>query len=68
MPRPCGTNISEKVSYLCEIRTKEKQNSGVQLNPVQVFKERPIMLHKTQPMNLKQNLKSKKHGHGTDRQ
>ncbi len=31
----------------------------------EVFKERPIMLQKTYPMNLKQqNKKSKKHGHG----
>jgi hypothetical protein len=72
MPRPCGTKISEKVSYLCEIRAKEghKKNKIWSITkPVQVFKERPIMLHKTQPMNLKQqNQKSKKHRHGTDRQ
>jgi hypothetical protein len=32
MPRPCDTKIAEKVSYLCEIKTKEghkKHNSGI---------------------------------------
>jgi hypothetical protein len=49
MPRPCGTKIAKKVSYLRKIRTKEGHKKTKFWNitkPVQVFKERPIMLHK----------------------
>jgi hypothetical protein len=42
--------IAEKVSYLCEIRTKgHKTKFRSRTKPVQVFKERPIMLHKYSP-------------------